>query len=141
MDYSENEDKYEEALDILKERFKDHSIVADVKGAGKCVDFLLDYQSNTVFGTYERTRENWTEGDTSTPNEGFKVRPSTELKTLTDKGAITFRGVNCVIYDHGEGKGDREFGLWLQYYFDAGKVLEMEKTGDLRQVAKDPRMF
>lgn len=127
----------EEALELLKERTEGHYRIKEVKGAGRCIDFLLDDQSNTVFGKSQSIRQSWTRGDTTTPNETFRVRPCYPITTLVSHGAITFRGVNCVIYDHGTGKGDREFGLWLEYKFDADKVQELHESGKLYQITKN----
>jgi len=134
----QQDDKNAAAFALLKERLENHHLIADIDGGGKCIDFQLTTQKNTVFGTAEHTRENWDKGDTSTPNEAFRVRPIPVLQSLEQEGLITFRGVNCVIYDHGEGKGDRTFGLNLEYEFDADKVLECEGNSELRRMTKDP---
>lgn len=134
----EQDDKNSAALNLLKEWLENHHLIDEINGGGKCIDFQLTTQKNTVFGTAEHTRENWEKGDTSTPNEAFRVRPIPVLKALTDEGIIKFRGVNCVIYDHGEGKGDRTFGVILEYEFDADEVLERQGDSELRRITKDP---
>lgn len=128
----------EQAQALLKYRLGGNYKVKEIRGGGKSLHIVSEDQDNTVFGKREFTRENWTKGDTTTSNEAFTTEPPIAIKGLINCEAISFRGVNCVIYDHGEGKGDREYGVIMEFHIDPEKIIKLEESGKLKAMCKDP---
>lgn len=127
MNYKGNGQVYRYAGEKLAELLGRRRSIEEVKTAGKCIDFVLEDQTNVEFTpTAEGTR--------SGTNEYFNVDQSAVLERLSNHGAIDFKGVHCTIYDEGGGKGERDYKIWVQYYINAEKTLGMLNSGDLQKM-------
>lgn len=127
MNYKGNEQAFRYAGEKLAELISRRRSIEEVKTAGKCIDFVLKDQTNVEFiPTAEDTH--------SGTNEYFDVDQSAVLERLSNHGAIDFKGVHCTVYGSGGGKGERDYNIWVQYYINAEKVLELYNNDELQKM-------
>lgn len=126
MQYSDNRERFDEAREQLAEELRKCNSIDEVKGGGKQVDIVVEDQSNREFGP----SDSW---DSDTSNENFTADEPACVTKAVEEGLMHFDGINCVVYDQGEGKGDRDFAIWFDYHIHP----EVIEDTDLRSFFRD----